>query len=192
MDEKIKLLAHGLGEHRVKENEELIYSTASKLEAVANFYYIATTRRELIESLNACLDLRIPIRVLGSGTKTLSKDVKKNVLIIKNRTSNIKVNALKGKVGRVGIGVESAMVEVESGVTLIKFNEFLEKQNLQKITDMMFPAATIGGSLFAEQSLREIVKQITIWDEGQVQVISLNDLQSSQIILAAVVEARAA
>ncbi len=191
MDEKVKLLAQSVGTHRIKFNENLIYHTASSLNALAKYFYIATTKKELVQVLDALLDLRIPFLILGSGTKTLPKNIKDDFLVIKNRTSGLKVGAVKGKVGREGIGVEEAMIEVDSGVSLIKLNEFLVAQKLQVLGNLLFPQATVGGSIFNEHDLKSKVEQVEIWEEGDIFSISADSLKSDQVILSTILKIKA-
>src|SRR6266542_3434036 len=118
MDDKIKLLTFALGQERVKLNEKLSYHTFSKLGGPAKAFYIATSQKELILALDTSLELKIPYLILGSGTKILPSKNGFEGLVIKNRTSSIKIGGVKGKVSAKGIGVEEALVEVDSGVSL--------------------------------------------------------------------------
>ena len=97
MDDKLSLLRASLGEVRVKENEEIKYHTFSKLGGKAEFFYLATSQKELIEVLNTCWELKVPFFVIGSGTKVMIGEEGLKGMVIKNRSTQIKMGAVKGQ-----------------------------------------------------------------------------------------------
>ena len=125
MEDRYKLIAAALGEERVKYDERLIHHTYTKLKSRAEIFYIATTLKELIAVLDLAYELKIPYLVLGAGTKYLTKRADIKGLVIKNRTTQIKIGAIKGKVSTSGLGIEEAQIEVDSGVSINKLNDFL-------------------------------------------------------------------
>lgn len=191
MDEKVKLLSQALGGHRIKTAENLAYHTQPPLKVTARYFYVATSQREFTQSLNTAFDLRIPFIVLGSGTKIQAKIIESSIFVIKNRTSGLKVGAVKGKVGRGGIGVDEAMIEADSGITLNRLNQFLEEQHLHKLNNLMFLKGTIGGSLFTEENLRDKIELVNVWEEGDSFPVSLDLLKSGHIVLSVVLRVKA-
>ena len=192
MEDKIKILIDSFGEERVKRNEKLSYHTFSKLGGDAEGFYIATSQKELVDILDVCYQLKIPVLVLGAGTKMMISDKGIKGLVIKNRTSSTKIGAIKGKVGRQGIGVEEAMVEVDSGVSISKINEFLREQKLQEISGISSEHATLGGSIFLDTALQSKVSQIKVWEKGDVYNIGISELKRmDHIVLSLVLKVKA-
>lgn len=186
MDHKINLLIQAFGEHRIKLNEPLSNHVFSKLGGPAAAFFIATNQKELTDILNSVYDLKLAFFILGNGTKTYLSSQGFKGLVIKNRTSGLKIGAVKGKVGRAGIGVEEAMVEVDSGVSLGRLNEFLTSQNLQTLPDVS-NVSTIGGSLWVNPVLIEVTQKIIVWEKGEVMEIGIQDLKRTEDIILSVV-----
>lgn len=192
MDEdKIKLLIAELGEERIKINEPLKYHTFSKLGGPAQVFYIATTIKELIKILDLSYELKIPYQVFGSGTKLLVSDKGFKGLMVKNRTGFLKLSGIKGKVGKDGIGIEEALVEIDSGVSLNRLNEFLKEQNLKVIDGFSSLKSTVGGAIFLDEQLRFQAQQVKIWDRGDVLNILVDDLNlKNHIVLSIVIKVK--
>ena len=127
---KIDLLKSELGGERVKSDINISEHLITKFTGKALGFYIATTTRELIKAITSCRLLKLKFFLIGSGSKVaISKDGFLG-LVIKNRADNLKISAIKGKVGRGGIGIEEAFVEADSGVSLDGLSEYASKQNL--------------------------------------------------------------
>ena len=154
-------------------------------------FFIATSTKELEKILNSAYELKIPFFIFGGGTKVLISDEGIKGLVIKNRTSGIKIGGIKGKVGRAGIGVEEATLEVDSGVSVGYLNEFLDKQNLKKIDIFNSPLSTIGGSLFLDSYLQEACQKVKIWENGEIMEVEVIDLKKDQhVIMSAAIKVR--
>ena len=191
MKDKYKLVEKELGDVRVKFNESLKYHLASKSEAVAECFYVATSIKELTDALDLAKELKIPFFLFGAGTKIL---VSENIegLTIKNRTSGIRVSGVKGKVSVKGIGVDEAMVEIESGVSLQKTNEFLKDQNLRQFNFPYIPNSTIGGSLYITPPLQDLVQKVKVFSDGEISDIDVLELKRSDIVLSIVIKVKSA
>ncbi len=187
-----KLIARELGSVRVKFDELLKYHSAGGLNSIAECFYIATSVKELTQVLNLADELKIPFIIFGAGTKVSLTDEDLKGLIIKNRTSGIKISGVKGKVSVNGIGVVEAMVEVESGVSLQKLNEFLKDQGLQKLSEPLIPLSTVGGSLYITPSLQEITQKIKVWSDTKIFDIDILELKDTDIILSAIIKVKSA
>lgn len=187
MSENLKQLVKSLGEERFKYNENLSSYTFSKLGGPAEVLFVATSIKDLMKILDLAHDLKIDFFVFGAGTKMLISDRGLKNLVIKNRTSGIKIAGVKGKVGRGGLGIEEALVEVESGVSIGKLNEFLTAQNLETISGYSSLHSSIGGSIFLDPILRERVVTIKVWEEGLESQIPINKLkQGNQVVLSVI------
>src|SRR5579884_3041996 len=187
----LDLFISTVGRERVKKNEKLTYYTFSKSGGAAEALYIATTQRELTDALDLCKELNIPYFIIGSGTKVLLSNEVKGV-VIKNRTSGLKVAGVKGKISREGLGVEEAYVEADSGVSLSKLNEFLKTQKLQLVDGFSSLHSTVGGSIFLDPVLRDKVQSLQVWDDGEVEQIKLADLKRKQVVLSVIFKFKSA
>ena len=192
MDNSLDLLRAALGEVRVKEGEQIKYHTYSKLGGPAEWFYIATSQKELLQVLNTCYELKIAYFLIGSGTKVLISDKGLKGLVIKNRSTAIKLGAIKGKVGRDGLGIEEAQIEADSGVLLGRLNEYLRNQKLKEIEGISSVHSTIGGALFLDPVLLELTEIIKVWQDGDVFEIKPFELQRNKhIIISAIIRVKA-
>src|SRR3989344_443198 len=117
MDSKFKLIVDYFGKDRFKFNESLKEYTALSSGGKADIFFIAFTISELIKIVGMCRQLKLPFFIFGIGSKIMISDAGFPGLVIKNRTKNITTISVKGKVSKVGIGVEEALIEVDSGVS---------------------------------------------------------------------------
>lgn len=192
MDEKIKLLRASFGEERVKINEDLSNHTYFGQGGIAFGFYIATSTRELTNILDLAIQLKIPFFVFGSGTKLVVSSRGFKGLAIKNRSAYIKVAAVKGKVTTSGIGVEEALVEADSGVSIKKLNDFLKMQGLTAFIGESSIQATIGGAIFVDSSLRDITQKVKVWDDTQLLDIDISKLKiSTHVVLSVTLKIKA-
>ncbi|MCR4306231.1 MAG: FAD-binding protein, partial [Candidatus Daviesbacteria bacterium] len=143
MDSKFKLIVDSFGKDRFKFNEPIKDYTASGVGGPAKLFFIAFTGQELVKIINMCRQLNLPYFLFGIGSKMMISDAGFDGLIIKNRTKDIQTVSVKGKVTKFGIGVEEALIEVESGVSIKRFAEYLNSQDLETAGFSM--SGTIGG-----------------------------------------------
>lgn len=192
MDNKFKLIIDSFGKDRFKFNEPLRDYTALSSGGSAKLFFIAFTTLELIRIIKMCRQLNIPFFLFGIGTKIMISDSGFDGLVIKNRTKNIQTISVKGKVSKIGIGIEEALVEVDSGVSLGKLVEFLDSQNLSTGGFANLPGS-IGGNLFISSVLQSKVKSIKVLTlEFEVEEINVEQLRlRKHIILSAVFKIRA-
>ena len=113
-------------------------------------------------------------------------------LVIKNRTKNIQTVSVKGKVTKFGIGVEEAVVEVESGVSIKRWIEYLDSQGLETLGFENIPGS-IGGNLFLNRFLQNHTKSIKVLDlKSKLERINVSALSLKRhIILSAVFRIKA-
>lgn len=187
-EDKIKLVIQALGSERVKLDEQLKFHTFNKVGGVAKAFYTATTQRELIQALEVIEQLKIPFFIMGSGTKVQFSNP--DALIIKNRSSGIKLGSIKGKVGKGGIGVEEATIEVDSGVTIGKLNKYLDSQGLTPVNGISSIHSTIGGSIFLDPYIRELVQKVKVFDQESIE-IPLLELKRNVVVLSAFLKVKA-
>lgn len=187
MDEKIKLIVDSFSKDRIKLHEPLKYHTALKSMGEAELFIIAFTAQEIIRIVKMSRQLKVPFFIFGTGSKIMISDQGLKGVVIKNRTSGVVIKGIKGKVSKSGLGVDEALVEVESGTSINKLVEFLKKQKLiwQDLEGM---AGTIGGNLFLNADLQKRVKSIKILDEfSDMEEIEIDKLRIRQHIILSVV-----
>lgn len=165
MDNRFKLIIDSFGKDRFKFNEPLRDYTALKIGGPAKLFFIAFSSDELVKIVEMCRDLDLPYFLFGTGSKIAISDLGFNGLVIKNRTKNIQTISVKGKVTKYGIGVDEALIEVESGVSLNKWIEYLESQGLETLDFLNIPGS-IGGSLFLSKFLQNRTKSIKVLDRS--------------------------
>ncbi len=164
MDNKYKLIVDSFGIDRFKVNEPIKDYTFLQVGGPAKLFFIAFTIKELIKIITMCRELKLPFFLFGSGSKIMMSDLGFDGLVIKNRTKNIHTVSVKGKVSKTGIGIEEALVEVDSGVSMKKFSEDLDIQGLQSDFFYGLPGS-IGGNLFLSSFLQMKAKSIKILDQ---------------------------
>ena len=191
MDSKLKLIVDSFGRDRFKVDEPIKDYTASGIGGPAKLFFIAFTERDLVKIISMCRQLKLLYFLFGTGSKMLISDSGFNGLVIKNRTKNIQTVSVKGKVTKFGIGVEEAIVEVESGVSINKFAEYLTSQNLDSSGFTM--PGSIGGGFFFSAFLQSKLKSIKVLDQrSEIEQINIETLSlKKHIILSAVFRIKA-
>lgn len=188
----IDLLIKSIGEERIKLSEKLSFYTYHKSGGLAEYFFVATNRRELINILNLCLELKIPFFIFGNGTKIMISDAGIKGLVIRNRASSMKITGIKGKVGSFGVGVDAANIEIDSGAKLGSINEFLHKQRLRKVDWSSTNSGTIGGSIFLDPEIQSRVEKVQVWNFGEIEEINIKELsRKSHIILSVMMKFKA-
>lgn len=192
MDSKLKLIVDSFGKDRFKFNEPLKEYTALSIGGPAKLFFIAFTISELVKILKMCRELSLPFFLFGTGSKMMISDQGFDGLVIKNRTKNIQTVSVKGKVSKFGIGIDEALIEVDSGVSVGKFVEFLNSQGLSSEEFLNIPGS-IGGSIFLIKSLQSKAKSIKVLDlNSEIDEISAEQLSlKKHIILSAVFRVKA-
>ena len=108
MDNKYKLIVDYFGKDRFKFNEPLKAYTSLNVGGPVTILFIAFTPTELIKIIKMCRELKLIYFIFGTGSKIMISDNGFEGLVIKNRTKNIQTISVKGKVSKLGIGIEEA------------------------------------------------------------------------------------
>lgn len=192
MDSKYKLIIDSFGKERFKFDEPIRNFTTLNIGGPAKIFFIAFTTLELTKIVKMCKDLKLLYFLFGTGSKIMISEGGFDGIVIKNRTKNIQTISVKGKVSRLGIGIEEALIEVDSGVSMNKFAENLEAQNLSPL-GFKNTAGSIGGNLFLSPSLQTMAKSIKVLTSGsEVEVIEPRSLRPRlHIILSAIFKVKA-
>lgn len=192
MENKYKLIIDSFGKDRFKVNEPVKDYTSLGIGGPAKLFFIAFTVSELIKIISMCRQLKLLFFIFGTGTKIMFSDLGFDGLVIKNRTKNIEIISIKGKASRVGIGIDEALIEVESGVSVSRFMEFLDAKELASAEFNNIPG-TVGGNLFLSKTLQNRIKSIKVLTQGsQIEEIPINELNlRKHIILSAIFRIKA-
>lgn len=192
MEEKINLITGQLGELRVKKNVDLTEYILSKPAGIASALFIATSIKELIKAVLLCRELKVPLLIIGSGSKIKIIDSGFSGLVIKNRSQNLKIFGVKGHVSRSGIGIKEAFIEADSGTILSDIAEYASKQGLAGLDGLKFAKGTIGGSTLNNPTLLECVTQIKVLNNLDAEVTKeKNEVSTKDIILKAIFHLKA-
>lgn len=186
MEDKIKLLISQLGENRF-QREVLLSSYMRGVKGMASAFYIATTTRELVRVIELCQELKLDFLVFGSGSKTFLSTSRFQGLVIKNRSDNLKIFGVKGKISREGLGIEEALLEADSGVSLKRLAEFAKEQGLVGLDFWERALGTVGGSLGLDLNLRAKTAEVKVFTiDGEVKSKLAKDVVRGEIILSVV------
>lgn len=193
MDSQYKLIAAVLGESRVKRDVDITAHLNGGWGGRVRFFYIATTVSELVKSVGLCRDLGVRCLIIGSGSKIVLSSSDFEGLVIKNKTSNIRITAVKGKASTGGIGVEEATVEAESGVSLVALGEFARQHQLVGLELFLGKSGTLGGCLYLDRLLQRKVFRIKVLEQtGKIIEKDPQKLQRTGVILTATFRLHAA
>ncbi|OGE34490.1 hypothetical protein A3H85_03935 [Candidatus Daviesbacteria bacterium RIFCSPLOWO2_02_FULL_40_8] len=187
-DSKINLLRSELGDTRIKLDVELGEYLQSTKTAKAAALFIVATQLELIKVLDLATELKIPWLLIGAGSKVVLSQTEFAGLVIKNRSSEIRIYSIKGAVSKTGIGIKEAMLQVDSGVNLKKMADYCNKQSLIGFENLMTVPGTIGGSILVNKDLRDKVSQVRVWTTSGIEDKILDRVKRDDIILSVVVK----
>jgi UDP-N-acetylmuramate dehydrogenase len=188
MDNNLKLIADSFGPDLIKFNEPLSLHCELKVGGPAKLFFVAVRTQEIIRMVEMARGLKVPVFIFGSGSKMMMSDQGFEGVVIKNRTKNIKVVSIKGKVSKTGIGVSEAMVEIDSGMGISRLATFLDKEGLQS-DDLAGITGTLGGGLFINRTLQDKTKSVKVIEDQEIIEIEPRELSlRKHVILSAVLK----
>lgn len=192
MHDKIKVLQDYLGDNRIKLDVDMSEHIQSGYGGKAAAFYIATDNFELVKIINLCRELKLDFIVIGTGTKIVIPQEGNQVVIVKNRSDSLKISGVKGKVSRDGIGIQEALVEVESGASLSRLAIFAEEHGLGGLDIFKSMLGTVGGSLFILPLVRGKAHQVKVLAvSGEIEVKDPYLVTKEDIIVSAVFKLKA-
>lgn len=187
MDEKLKIIAKTFGEEKFKFNESLKYHTFLKKGGIAGLFSVCFTQKEIIKFVTVCNELSVPFIIYGTGSKIIFSDKGFDGIVLKNRTRDINTISVKGKVTRAGIGVEEAIIEIDSGVSIEKLVEYLDKENLLS-EGFGGIVGTVGGNIFVSKILQNASKSIKVLGSNlEIEQIDPLELRLGEHIVLSVI-----
>lgn len=122
--------------------------TYFKLGGVADQFVEAKTKEDLIEAVRFAIESKIPYLVLGGGSNVLVGDAGFRGLVIKNRTSSVKLRGFAGGVEKGKLDLKEAIVEADSGVTANYLIRYTLDEGLAGLEDMLGLPGTVGGAVY--------------------------------------------
>lgn len=192
MDDKLNLLVSELGNIRVKTDVDLYDQISSGLGGRASAFYIATSEKELIKAVDVCQELNINFLITGTGSKIAISSSGFEGLVIKNRNDNVRIFGIKGKVSKLGLGVEEASLEVGSGRSVKSLVEYIGAQGLSGIEAMQFLVGSVGGNFYLSLALQQLAQQVRVYTKaGSIKVKPAAEVDKSDIILSVIFRLKA-
>ncbi len=141
-------LIQSLGADRLKIDEPLKKHTYFKLGGPADLLYEAKTKDELVNAVGSAILYKIPYFVLGGGSNILVTDLGFRGLVIKNRTTEIKLKGIAGGVEKGKLDLKEAIVQADSGVPANLLIRYTLDQGLSGLEDMLGLPGTVGGAVY--------------------------------------------
>jgi UDP-N-acetylenolpyruvoylglucosamine reductase len=132
---------------QVKLDEPLNLHTTIKIGGLAQFFYEAKTRADLVKSVIVARELKIPYFILGGGTNILISDTGLPGLTIKNNTRNIKLKGIKGELTE-GVSHGKVYLDVDSGVIFNQLVRYSVDQGWSGLQMHLGLPGTVGGAIF--------------------------------------------
>lgn len=184
--DKLRVFAGEFLANRVKFETPVgdVLSVKNNIKAKSSM--VAADETELVKALDTAMGLKIPVLVLGTGLKHKFRNDIKGILVA-DKTKGMKIVGIKGKVGGKGIGVDEASVEIASGESSSRVNQFLKEHGLEQLVVEENEAMTIGERLEWDTNLRSAIEKIKIWDQGQVYRCNLFEFNKSRHVIIGVI-----
>jgi len=155
----------------VKRNEPLAPYTYLKLGGPAEWLLQPRSREELSAVVKRCFDLRLPLRILGSGCNILVRDEGVRGAVLRLHEPAFRQIAVEGKRLRAGTGAAvSALISAAA------------RHGLAGLETLVGIPGTVGGALRCNAGDRagdisQFVHQVEVFDSaGQAQVRERDEL----------------
>lgn len=190
MNQAYHQLRKDFGEGKVQLDVELAKHTYFKLGGSADLFVIATSTEELVKLVQAAHKLAIPYLVLGGGSNILVTDAGYRGLVIKNRSSQIKLKGFTGQVkkredmsGSSGVDLKEVIVQADSGVPANRLIRYTLDEGLAGLEDFLGLPGTVGGAIYnnshhLEKLIGDLVVEVTaINREGEVITLKRGELK---------------
>lgn len=136
-----------LGPLRVKENESMSAHTTFKIGGPADLFFEAYNVEELTKVVGLCQKFKIPYFVLGRGSNILVSDKGFSGLVIKNKSSQIKILRYKGQVEEGKPQEGTALIEADSGVGLNRLVRYTIEERLSGLEVFLSIPGSVGGAI---------------------------------------------
>lgn len=132
----------------LQSNIPLSKHTYFKLGGLADLFVEAKTKEELIEAVRYALAQKLPYLVLGGGSNVLVSDTGFRGLVIKNKSSGIRLKGFAGGVDKGKLDLKEVIVQADSGVTANYLINYTLDEGLAGLEDMLGLPGTVGGAVY--------------------------------------------
>lgn len=143
MKSSVQKLIDTLGKDRISLNEPLWKYSSLHIGGPADLFFRAKQQEDILLSVAASRNLKIPFFILGGGTNILIGDKGFRGLIIKNETNRIQLVGLRG-----GKKLHTAYLEVETGVGVNRLVRFTIEQGLAGLEVFLGQPGSVGGAVY--------------------------------------------
>src|SRR3990167_97559 len=138
----------------LQENVALRNFTTMKVGGVADWFIEAKTVEELVASVRAAHNNKIPYFILGNGSNIIFSDSGFPGLVIRNRTASIAFT-------------DKSQVIVDSGVLLAQLILAAASHNLSGLEALFATPGTVGGAVYGnagthQNAIGSLVRSITL------------------------------
>lgn len=155
MANALEYLHKELGEHRVKTDELMSLHTTFKVGGPAQYYFEAETGEDVVKAVRTAITLNIPYLLFGGGSNLLVSDAGILGLVIRNRTKNIKVFSIAGKMVEDTLGADSKFVEADSGIAINYLVRYTIDEGLAGFEPYLGLPGTVGGAVWNNSHFRQ-------------------------------------
>jgi len=136
------------GPERIKLDEPMSLHSTMKIGGPADVYLEVFNKEELVSAVNLCRQENYPYFILGLGSNILVSDDGFRGVVIRNRTSKIKIAGIKGQINATQKSIKNVLVEAESGVLLNQLVRFTLDEGLAGLEYFLGLPGTVGGAVW--------------------------------------------
>jgi UDP-N-acetylmuramate dehydrogenase len=167
----LKILEADLGKGRIKLQEPLARFTTLRIGGPAEYFFVATTTKEISKAFKVASKVHIPVFLLGGGTNVVISDKGLNGLIVRNEARMIKIIKRMGKVIDTHMQLREAIVEVDAGTMMNQLVRFSCDEGLAGLERHLGLPGTVGGALYMNSKwtkpptyVGDVLLQATVMD----------------------------
>lgn len=147
-----------------QENVSLAQYTSFRIGGPAKYFFIARSKKELVEAIKKAKELELPFFILGGGNNVLAPDKGYKGLVIKIQSSEIKT--------------QDSNVEAEAGAVLAKLVGLATEKSLTGLEWAAGIPGTVGGAVYGNAQafgtkISNIVKEVEVLDSRTLEIETL-------------------
>lgn len=133
----------------VQEHIPLASFTNWRIGGPAEYFVEVTSLSDLRDALSFAKKKNIPFVVLGGGTNVLVSDAGVRGLVIRNKMSQIRIVAYKGKLSKEGDqDRKNVYIAADAGVLVNRLVRYTLDQGLSGLENFLGQPGTVGGALY--------------------------------------------
>jgi len=152
-----------------KENIPLAQYTTFKIGGKARYFFVAQSRKDLINAIKVAKKLKLPLFILGGGSNVLFSDTGYKGLVIKCQISNVKFPRAGATFGGAGRSRKNSQIYAEAGTKLKDLVNASFKKSLTGLEWAMGIPGTLGGAIFGNagafsSTIGDIIASVEVFD----------------------------